>query len=367
MNRSEEIEEKRRRLRSLLKELDLDAVYLKRQSNFAWLTAGGSNTVGITLELGVAGLLICPERLYAVCNNIEAPRMKEEERLEDLGYEIRQFPWYEDREGETIKSLSGGERVGADHPMPGLIDVRGRIDPLRYSLTEAEVERYRQAGLLTARAIEETAMTVRPGDRECAVIGRLAEKLWDNRLDYVTIFCAADERIQMFRHPIPTENRVKSRAMLCVNSRYRGLIVSLTRFVNFGKIPAEFRRRYDANVAIDCMLMANTIPGTPAVEAFQKGVATYAREGYPEEYRLHHQGGAIGYMGRDYKVDFRTKEIVRENQAFAWNPSITGSKSEDTMIATADGPLIVSPPVVFPVLKREEAGRVFARPDILEL
>jgi hypothetical protein len=57
--------------------------------------------------------------------------------------------------------------------------------------------------------------------------------------------------------------------------------------------------------------------------------------GYPEEYQLHHQGGAIGYTGRDYKINFQTKEVVQENQGFVWNPSITGSKSEDTMLATA--------------------------------
>ncbi len=367
MNLLEEIREKKGRLRALMREQKLDAVYLKRQPNFAWLTAGGSNVVGITLELGVAGLLLTAEREYVVCNNIEAPRICKEERLEWQGYEIRQFPWYEECERETIASLAGGGKIGADHALPDTVDISLMINPLRYALTPAEVERYRRMGQLTARAIEETALSVRPGDRECAIVGRLAARLWENSLDYITVFCAADERIDMFRHPIPTENRVRKRVMLCVNSRFHGLIVSLTRFVSFGPITPELRRRYDSNVLIDCTLMAHTVPGKPVVEAFRKGVEAYAREGFPEEYKLHHQGGAIGYLGRDYKVDFRTQEIVRDNQAFAWNPSITGSKSEDTMIARAEGPLIVSPPIVFPSVKREVAGRIFMRPDILEL
>ena len=367
MELGEEIGEKQRRVRGLLGERSLDAVYLKRQSNFAWLTAGGSNVVGITLELGVAGLLLTADRAYAVCNNIEAPRMAGEERLEDQGYTIRSYPWYEDREADLVRELAGGGRIGADHALPGAVDVSAEINPLRYPLTPSEVARYRENGRLTAMAVEETARSVRPGDRERTIVGRLAARLWDEGLDYITTFCAADERIALYRHPIATDGRVRQRVMLCVNSRRKGLVVSLTRFVQFGRVPEDLRRRYDANVRVDCTMMARTVPGAPAVEAFRAGVEAYAEAGYPEEYRAHHQGGAIGYLGRDYKVDFRTREIVRERQAFAWNPSIAGSKSEDTMIAATDGPEIVSDPVLFPTLRLEVAGRRFERPDILEL
>ena len=84
-------------------------------------------------------------------------------------------------------------------------------------------------------------------------------------------------------------------------------------------------------------------------------------------YQLHHQGGAIGYIGRDYKATAQCTEIIRENQAFTWNPSITGMKSEDTMLATNKGPIVLSEPVLFPVVTMEKDGYVFRRPGILEL
>jgi Xaa-Pro dipeptidase len=365
----EEINEKKRRLRGLLAELELDAVYLKQQSNFSWLTGGGQNVVGIAMELGVAGLLLTAGGAFAVCNNIEAPRMEKEELLAEQGYDINSFLWYENREAKLVKKLAGGSdvRIGADHVFPGAEDISGRIKALRYSLTPQEVERYREIGHLTSLAIEETAREIRPGDKECAVIGRLAARLWESRLDYITTFCAADERISDFRHPIATEKKISRRAMLCVNSRRQGLIISLTRFVQFGPVPKKLRKIYAANVLIDCTMMAHTVPGKPAVEAFRRGIEVYRETGYAEEYNLHHQGGAIGYAGRDYKVDFSCREIVQENQAFAWNPSITGAKSEDTMIATSTGPLLLSKPVIYPDLKIEAGGIVFSRPDILEL
>lgn len=361
----DEIILKKNRVRELLDSLGLGGVYIKRQSNYAWLTGGGRNLVGIATELGVSGALITPEREYVVCNNIEAPRMIEEESIEEQGYEVRSFPWHEDRESAIVGELTDGP-LGSDVAFPGAKDVAKDLAFLRYTLTPWEVERYRRVGYLTSKAIEEITADIRPGDRECTVVGRLAARLWDEGLDYITIFCAADDRIARFRHPLATDRQVEQRAMLCVNARKWGLIVSLTRFIQFGKVASDIRRKYDANVLIDCTLMANTIPGRPAAEAFRKGIEAYKEAGFDGEYELHHQGGAIGYEGRDYKVTFDSQQIVQENQGFTWNPSITGSKSEDTMLATKDGPVLLSKPVTFPVLEQVVDGHRFERPDILE-
>ena len=366
MVQHEEVQGKKAKVRQLLEKLALDGILLRKQCNFSWLTAGGLNLVGIATEMGVASLLITPDKEYVLCNNIEAPRIEQEEQLPEQGYEVRSYPWHDDQEQQLVKELTKNGRVGCDSPFPGTQDIVKEFNPLRYSLTPWEVERYKEVGFLTSKAIEETAQTIQPGDKECEIIGRLAEHLWADRLDYITTFCAADDRISRFRHPIATERKIEKRAMLCVNARKWGLIISLTRFVQFGKVPEELQKKYEANVYIDCVLMANTIPGTPVVEAFKKGIAAYKETGFAEEYQLHHQGGSIGYVGRDYKVNFKSAEIVQENQGFAWNPSITGSKSEDTILATSAGPVLLSKPVIFPEYTLSVGGCTFVRPAILE-
>ncbi|UCE34224.1 MAG: aminopeptidase P family N-terminal domain-containing protein [Deltaproteobacteria bacterium] len=362
----DEIIEKKERVRGLMRKLGLDAVLLKRQCNFSWLTGGHLNLVGIATEMGATPLLLTPENEYVICNNIEAPRIEKEEGILDQGYELRTYKWFEEREKELIEELTKGGRVGCDASHPGTEDIAHRINPLRYSLTSWEVERYKEVGLLASRAVEATAETIEPGDKECEVIGRLAQRLWANRVDFVTTFCAADERIANFRHPIATEKKIKNRVMLGVNARKWGLIVTLTRFVQFGTVPAGLMKQYKDNVYVECVLMANTIPGKPVVEALKKGIEAYKERGYPDEYQFHHQGGATGYLGRDYRVNFRTPDIVQENQAFCWNPSIAGTKSEDTMLATSKGPVLLSMPVQFPVLEMELQGYAFQRPGILE-
>lgn len=362
----DEIQEKERRVRALLRAKGLKGLLLKRQANFCWMTGGGLNLVGITTEFGATSLLITEDAKFLISNNIEAPRMIEEERLEEQGFRIQTFPWYEDQEATVIHELVGEGPLGSDAPFPGAAVIPEEIARLRYSLTPEEQERYRWLGERVSLALEKTMIETKQGEKESEVVGRLCQELWRDRIDPITLMSAADERISKFRHPIPTEKRVEKILMVSVNARKWGLIVSLTRFIHFGKISDELKEKYHANVFIDCAMMAHTRPGLPAREVLQKGIDAYREKGYPGEWKLHHQGGSIGYTGRDYRTHFNTPDIIQENQAFTWNPSLTGTKSEDTILATSRGLVMITFPILFPTLSLEVAGISFKRPEIFE-
>jgi Xaa-Pro dipeptidase len=362
----EELREKERRVRGFLRSRGFKALLLKRQANFCWMTCGGLNLVGITTEMGATSLLILEDAKYVVSNNIEAPRMMEEEGLDQQGYVLRSFPWQDDGEVSTVKELVGEGTLGSDVPFPGATPVPEEIARLRYSLTPEEVKRYRWLGETASRTLEQALMDTRKGEKESEVVGRLCGELWRERIDAVTLMAAADDRGFRFRHPIPTERRIEKYLMVSVNARKWGLIVSLTRFVHFGNPPEELRQRYQANVFIDCRFMAATRPGVPAREVLARGIEAYREMGYPEEWRGHHQGGSIGYAGRDYRTGFTTPDVIQENQPFTWNPSLPGTKSEDTILATRNGPEMITPPVLYPTLSVEVEGIRFIRPAILE-
>ena len=363
---ADEIKEKERRVREFLRLKGLKALLLKRQANFSWMTCGGLNLVGITTEFGATSLLITDNSKFVISNNIEAPRMIEEEGLEKQGFIIKTFPWHEDQEVSVIRELVGESPFGSDVPFSNAMMVAEDVAKLRYSLKPEEQERYRWLGEKVSLALERTMIATRPGEKESAVVGRLCKELWKDRIDPITLMSAADDRVYRFRHPIPTERRVEKYLMVSICARKWGLIVSLTRFVHFGKLPEELRKKYEANVFIDCTFMAHTRPGIPAKEVLQKGMDAYREKGYPEEWKLHHQGGSIGYTGRDYRVNFKTPDIIQENQAFTWNPSITGTKSEDTILATPKGPEMITHPILYPTLSLSVAGISFIRPDVLE-
>ena len=107
MGLSNEIKEKERRVREFLRSKNLKALLLKRQANFSWMTCGGLNLVGITTELGATSLLITGDSKFVISNNIEAPRMMDEEGLGKQGFVIKTFPWHEDQEGSVIRELVG--------------------------------------------------------------------------------------------------------------------------------------------------------------------------------------------------------------------------------------------------------------------
>jgi len=353
-------------MREFLKSKNLKGLVLKRQANFSWMTCGGLNLVGITTEFGATTLLITEDSKFLISNNIEAPRMIHEEGLERQGFIVKVFPWYEDQEVTIVKELIGEGPLGSDVPFPNAQMLAEDIARLRYSLTPEEIERYQWLGERVSSALEKTVMKTKKGEKESGVVARLCKEIWKDRIDPITLMAAADDRIFKFRHPIPTERKIEKYLMVSVNARKGGLIVSLTRFVHFGRLPRELKKKYEANVFIDCTMMAHTQPGVPAKEVLQKAIDAYREKGYPEEWKLHHQGGSIGYTGRDYRTHLKTPDIIQENQAFTWNPSITGTKSEDTILATSKGIEMVTYPVLYPTLQQEAEGISFTRPAILE-
>ncbi len=366
MATDDEISEKERRVRLFLQSNGLRAVLLKRQANFSWMTCGGLNTIGIATEIGGAALLITETAKYLISNNIEAPRMIQEEEVEKQGFAVKTFSWHEDLEAILVRSLVGKGLVASDVFVPDTRLIAEDIARLRYSLTPGEIERYRWLGGRASQAVERTLLETARGEKESEVVGRLCRELWTDRIDPVVLMVAADDRISRFRHPIPTERRIDKMLMLSVNARKGGLVVCLTRFVRFGKVPPALQKQYEANVHVDCTLMAHTRPGIPARDVLQKGLDAYREQGFPDEWKLHHQGGPIGYQPRDYRVHPGTPDLIQENQAFTWNPSITGTKSEDTILAIANGPEMITPPLLYPTLSVEAAGVRFVRPAILE-
>ena len=81
-------------------------------------------------------------------NNIEATRLGAEERLADLGFELRIAPWY--AANPAAAELTQGLRLGADVPMAGSQDISAAVAELRMDLTPQELERFRKLGLACA-------------------------------------------------------------------------------------------------------------------------------------------------------------------------------------------------------------------------
>jgi Xaa-Pro dipeptidase len=353
---------KQARLRELMGARGLPSLLLTSQVNFAWLT-GGRGHILLASEGACGGLLLTPDRTYLVTNNIEARRLLDEE-MPGLALPVLEASWDSGRSLlDLAQDLTGVAAPRSDQEA----DIAAAIAPLRWTLTATEQARYRELCAESSRALETACRRLRAGQSEFAVAGLVAEETYQRSLEPVLILVAGDERVMTRRHPLPTERRVERYAMLVLCARRHGLISACTRLVHLGRPEAELVRRHRAVATIEATMIAATRPGTAVAAIFARAMEAYAAAGFPDEWRHHHQGGLIGYQGREYFATADCPHRVAADQAFAWNPSIAGVKSEDTILVTATGVEILTRTGSFPTLAVDVAGEIVLRPDILVL
>jgi Xaa-Pro aminopeptidase len=349
----DEVSEKKVRLQRLMEDNGFDAVVLTRRHNFSWATGGSDNHVRHSSEFGVATLVFFRDgRRVVLTSNIEAPRIGDEE-LGGLGFEMRSVRWYKPEErAAALAELLNGARVASDDGTPNSRDIEPFMPPLRMRLTAHETEKYRWLGKQAGLGIAETCKKVKKGMTEEEVAGILFAECSKRGAKPTVMLIAADDRISRYRHPIPTTTKVKNAVMVVLCARRWGLVCSATRLVRFGAMPPELKRRHEACVHIDATMMSATMPGVAWAEVFRKAQADYASQGFPDEWQNHHQGGPTGYIEREFTATPGTAPELKAEagNAVAWNPSIAGTKSEDTMLVTARGPEIITASPGWPML-----------------
>lgn len=361
----DERELKQRRLWDLLAVHGRNAVVLRRVSNIAWITGGVDVHVNTADSFGIAALVMTPTGRYAVTNTIEAPRLTQEEKLAELGWEVVADPWHET--SDRIAALTRGYTLGSDGADAGAVDLSAALARLRANLTPEEGDRFRTLGRLCAEAMDAAVRAVRPGQTEVEIAGRLAYEAERRGAQAIVNLIATDERIFNFRHPVPKDKMLERYAMLVLCGRRQGLVCSITRLVHFGALPADLRRKVEAVAHIDATLIAATRPGVTLGSIFHQGMQAYAAAGYPDEWRLHHQGGPAGYEPREIVATPTSTERVSIGQVYAWNPSITGAKSEDSILVGADDAEVLTSIPNWPTINTLVNGQVLSRPAVLEI
>jgi len=257
-------------------------------------------------------------------------------------FEVIEHPWYGD-EAAAIREVVGDAPLGTDFSLEGSLDVSSEVAPLRYALDADALERYRKVGADAAAAVAEVADSLEPGMSEYEAAASLAAACRRRGLFSSVLLAAADDRIARYRHPIPHGAHIDRRVMLVVSAERGGLYANITRMVHFEKPDAELEQRQEAcEVILGRMREEATRPGRTLADAFADCRRFYAEAGFPDEWMLHHQGGMTGYASREIIATPQTHQEIRVGQAFAWNPSVTGAKAEETFVLSEGGPEVIT-------------------------
>ncbi|WP_424015780.1 M24 family metallopeptidase [Halorubrum xinjiangense] len=339
------------RLDAYLDERGLEAVWFARPNGFAWLT-GGDNVVDADAPTGVAAAGYDGE-LRVITDNIEADRLADEE-LPDA-FAVESFPWYADSLAEAVAERSPAP-AAADFDVPGFEAVDG--SRLRQPLTDDDVERYRELGREVAAAVETVCRNLEPEDPEYEVAAGIDISLASRDVDTPVVLVGGGDRAQAFRHYTPSDAALGDYALVSVTAERAGLYASMTRTVAFDA-PDWFEERHRAAARVEATAVRATeaaaagalsgdddaASGDPASDDATPDTAgdifaaiqqAYDAAGFADEWEKHHQGGAAGFAGREWIATPDGDEPVRRPMGYAWNPTVQGTKSEDTHLVTSD-------------------------------
>ncbi len=363
-----EREKKLNRVRAYLSEQPFTGILLGKRYNFAWLTAGADNHVEDGTRDGNSHLLVTEDRVYLLGSRIEMPRLRAEEDI-GLGETEVEYDWYEGDLVEVVKGLSlDPKRIRTDTSGLGFSVLPGDFEELRYELTEEEIPRYRQLGKEVTEIVENFCFTIEKGETEYEISARLAAGIKKHGINPALVLVGSDERGMNYRHPIPKGKKARSYVMVVVCAERRGQYVNLTRSVSFDPVEKELSKKQRVCAEVEAEAVINTKVGKPLNEVLDRMKEVYSAHDYPEQPELHHQGGPTGYREREFLVTPETKQEVRNNQAFTWNPSVNGAKTEDTILADRTGVSPISEPgESWPVWEVEKEDKVIRRPRIAEI
>ncbi len=337
-------------MRKALSETDTMGVRLRGSDWFAWATAGGSNTVLLASETGVAEVLVTAKDAWILTDEIEAQRLQDEElpgkdESSDRLYKLHINPWADRVARESfVREATNGGKIFSDIPTADESRLPLSLINQKRVILPTELERYRRVGRLASEAMTEVLLKAQPTWTEYQLAGAGAEALWSRGLHPALTLVAGERRLPLYRHATPKQEALGRAAMLVFCARGYGLYANLTRFVFFGLEQANTETRNFASLhshvyKIEAEALDLCVPGTPINVIYDALGQAYERHGYPEAIRQHHQGGTTGYLSREIIANPTTSENLVENTAVAWNPSLPGAKIEDTFIIQKDGGL----------------------------
>jgi Xaa-Pro dipeptidase len=363
--RAGEVEQKLEDVRAWLDKTGRSGVVLRSQADFAWITAGGRSEVSIGGEAGVGSVVVTPDAAVLITTNIELARLLQEE-APGLPLGSMQYPWQkQDSLRDLLPQLCDPARCASDLPFADISSVDDDFLELRRVLRSPEIVRYRDLGREAATCVSAAVHAAEPGQTEHDIAALLAFECEKRGILSLVNLVAADDRISGYRHPLPTFNRLGKTLLVALTGRRHGLHASLTRMASFSTPDPDLSARHQAVTRVDARAIVESSPGAALGEVMAREIDQYTAEGFPDEWRSHHQGGLTGYAGREIFAVPGSPYRLKADQALAWNPSITRVKSEDTILISGDGFEILTADPVWPQESARIDGAVVERPSLL--
>lgn len=330
--------------------------------------AGGNNKI-ILIADTIDGRRILEEELscnFSGCGDVGRNSDITSPNQLSIGFELLQYQWYSDS-ASFYRDLIGDRKIASDTGIVGTVNVQDDLVEIRSILSESEQTAYRHLGLKCAEIVEDVCRSADSEMTENQIAIMVRKRCVADGVSPDCVLVGSDERIMKYRHPMPTNKTIDHLLMIVLGAEQSGLNVSLTRFVSFGKPSSDYLERFVKTQHIFAQMQGLTQDGMAYSTFFRHVQKLYNQAGYADEWQKHHQGGPTGYACREKIIAPTTSGSIRNDQAYAWNPTINGTKAEDTTLLTADGIEILTRTNNWPVTYFDTPNGAISVADILVL
>lgn len=324
------------------KENNADGALFSRCDNFSWITYGGRSHITLNTVEGEAKILVIDGEIHLFANNIEMKRLLTEEIPDVINdkFIIHEYNWWS--YDNDLDSFLKGKKILSDSYCNKTIYSEG-LNKLRLKLDEIEIDTFRKLGIICDRILYETAHELNPEMTELDVHGILFNKLVSENIEPVLALVFSDISRNEYRHNLSRNIKLGKRIFFSICARKKGLILSATRSLLFVS-DTTLKSQYEKNCYVDAVAIKKTRPGNKLNSIFENIQEAYQEVGFKGEWMKHHQGGLAGFAAREITATPSTCHIIEEGNSIAWNPTITGTKSEDTAVVLKNDNEIISYP-----------------------
>jgi Xaa-Pro aminopeptidase len=250
------------------------------------------------------------------------------------------------RIGIELSYLSAAYQQELATAMPELqlVSCESLFHRARLVKTPGEVELLSKAAVATERALLATYATIQPGDRERALVGRLAENMLTAGADAPSFLYLAVGPNTGYAHPSPTDYAAQPGDLVKTDcgAFFSGYQSDIARTAVIGKASPEQRSIYERLVQVHARTIESMKPGVAAREVFRVAVEEYKRVNIP--FSLAFAGHGLGLSGHeDLLLSADEGASLAPNMVFAvetrvrW-PGKAGYHIEDLVVIEERGP-----------------------------
>ncbi|MGL4676993.1 MAG: M24 family metallopeptidase [Brevinema sp.] len=334
------------KIREYLTQNQYDGMLLGRRSSFAWFS-GGESSMNFYTDMGLGFIWVTKDNAFVFCGNNEHDRISHE--IFKDKFPVQSFSWIEGP-APNLQNLIANKKVVSDFGLVNTTEDFGNIKKLRYQLSPDQIKIATELSKRSSELLEKSLKNLKVGMSELSIQAEIRYTFEKEGISLPVLLIAGDENLNSYRHPLATTTIIQERIMAVICAQYKGVMIAASRIRYFREENSQ-EKLYNQRVAkINAEMIATSILGIHSSSLWESLLQSYKNHKVEDEYLNHHQGGAIGFESREWILRPNLDETLLENQLIAWNPTLRGTKSEETVIINGDNPKVLTISGDFPIL-----------------